>query len=102
MGHRSHVLSSYQSFASRLHNMADEKAAEARKKAEELDKEIDEFMDSLKKKSDGKKREIDFKEERWEEVKKISIQNCLTHVSHRKKRLGYKLKLSLSLNVCLF
>ena len=64
-----HVLSSYQSFASRLHNMADEKAVEARKKAEELDKEIDEFMDSLKKKSDGKKRELDFKEEKWEEVK---------------------------------
>ena len=64
--------SSYQSFASRLHNMADEKADEkvaaARKKAEELDQEIDEFMESLKKKSNGKKREIDFKEENWEEV----------------------------------
>lgn len=50
-------------------NMADEKAAEARKKAEELDQEIDEFMESLQKKSNGKKREIDFKEENWEEVK---------------------------------
>lgn len=49
--------------------MADEKAAEARKKAEELDKEIDGFMESLTKKSNGKKREIDFKEKNWEEVK---------------------------------
>jgi len=49
--------------------MADEKATEARKKAEELDEEIDEFMKSLKKKNNGKKREIDFKEENWEEVK---------------------------------
>ena len=48
--------------------MADEKVAAARKKAEELDQEIDEFMESLKKKSNGKKREIDFKEENWEEV----------------------------------
>lgn len=48
--------------------MADEKVASARKKAEELDQEIDEFMESLKKKSNGKKREIDFKEENWEEV----------------------------------
>ena len=51
------------------YNMADEKVAEARKKAEELDEEIDEFMESLKKKNNGKKREIDFKEENWEEVK---------------------------------
>lgn len=48
--------------------MADEKVASARKKAEELDQEIDEFMESLKNKSNGKKREIDFKEENWEEV----------------------------------
>lgn len=60
--------SSYQSFASGLHNMADEKVAAARKKAEELDQEIDEFMESLKNKSNGKKRELDFKEENWEEV----------------------------------
>ena len=48
--------------------MADEKVAAARKKAEELDQEIDEFMESLKNKSDRKKREIDFKEDNWEEV----------------------------------
>ena len=48
--------------------MADEKLTAARKKAEELDQEIDEFMESLKKKSNGKKREIEFKEENWEEV----------------------------------
>lgn len=48
--------------------MADEKVAAARKKAEELDQEIDEFMESLKNKSNGKKRELDFKEENWEEV----------------------------------
>ena len=60
--------SSYQSLSGRLNNMADEKAAKARKKAEELDQEIDEFMESLQKKSNAKKREIDFKEENWEEV----------------------------------
>ena len=60
--------SSYQSIASILHNMADEKVAAARKKAEELDQEIDGFMESVKKKSNGKKREIDFKEDNWEEV----------------------------------
>lgn len=49
--------------------MADKKAAEASKKAMELDKEIDEYIESLKKKSNGKKREIEFKEENWEEVK---------------------------------
>lgn len=49
--------------------MADEKAAEASKKAVKLDKEIDEFIESVKKKSNGKKREIEFKEENWEEVK---------------------------------
>ncbi|KAL9950832.1 hypothetical protein ACROYT_G043396 [Oculina patagonica] len=47
--------------------MADEKAAKASKKAQELDKEIDEFIESVKKKSHGKKREIEFKEENWEE-----------------------------------
>ena len=49
--------------------MADDKAAQASKKAAELDKEIDEFVDSLKKKSEGKKRDLEWTEENWKEVK---------------------------------
>ena len=69
--------------------MADERAAAARKKAEELDQEIDEFMESLKKKSDGKKREIDFKEENWEEVM-LLVFKTVEHVSITVHVLGCK------------
>ena len=48
--------------------MADKKTTAARKTAAELDKEIDEF---IKEKSSGKKREITFKEENWEEVRSV-------------------------------
>lgn len=57
--------------------MADKTSTSTRKTAAELDEEIDEF---IKEKSSGKKREITFKEENWEEVWSFKcVQTCRTN-----------------------
>ena len=61
-------------FLGLVYRMADNKGPSTKKTAAELDEEIDEFM---KERSSGKKREISFKEENWEEVWELKcVHTC--------------------------
>ncbi|PFX19858.1 Tetratricopeptide repeat protein 4 [Stylophora pistillata] len=67
--------------------MADNKGPSTRKTAAELDEEIDEFM---KERSSGKKREISFKEENWEEENMFKNQSFLARAEAYKEDGNYE------------